>query len=158
MLGSKSNRGQEQIVVSLFFISCQSHQIKRETFSYPGEDVHIFMVQSSTISQKCVFLNAENENKWRYQYYLNLWVDNNHSIQILAPFHMDKEFCQSQIASVEALLKEDSQVKICVRGELEKNIEKLIPSDLTLDYICNSKKCVGDKSTWTHTCPGFIKK
>jgi hypothetical protein len=137
------------------------------------EDLYVVTTKANRVRQKCVFLDAEAENKWRYQYVMYLLDGKNKVIEVLQSTHLDKGSCYSQINEIEGLLQKDLSVRVCIRNHLEKmdsadEQRDLVSFDslgnhqvaykpLTLDSICNSKKCVGDNSAWVKTCPGFVK-
>lgn len=100
--------------------------------------------------------------------------DKNETFEIMQSTNQDKDTCEAQIKSIEKILQSESQVKLCVRGELKpipQNTKaqsdhvrfgrlgdyKVSYESLTLDSVCNSKKCVGNNSAWVNTCPGFVK-
>jgi len=135
------------------------------------DDLHIVSVDSNRIQQKCLFFNAEAENKWRHQYLMYVLNSRGEVFEIIHPFNQDEASCQSQVRKIEKVLKAD-RVRICVRNEL-----KLVPEEqitqteviqfgplghhkiryesLTLDSICNSDKCFSNNDIWVNTCPGF---
>ncbi len=159
--------------------ACQSTKVfNLKTFPEANEshpnDIHIIEVNSDRIRQKCLFFNAEAENNWRHQYLLYVLNDRNEVLEIMQPINQDKDSCYSQIHTIEKMLQAETQVKICVRDEL-KNSQQDLQShmepvqfgplgnhmvryeSLTLDSICNSKKCLSNNAMWTNTCPGFTK-
>ena len=96
-------------------------------------------------------------------------------LEIADPLNMDKESCQEQIVRIEKILKSESGLKLCARDGLKNKVanvgswqdtadfgslgvHKVKYESLTFDSICNSKKCYGDNSAYTYTCPGFVKK
>lgn len=156
--------------LTTLLFACQSKEVFRmENF----EDLHVINTKSNRVRQKCLFLDAEEENKWRHQYMMYLLDNKNQVIEVMQSLHMDKESCYSQVDEIENILKKDPMIRICVRDELKKTEtfakqNDLISFDslgsyhvayepLTLDSICNSKKCIGDNSAWVKTCPGFNK-
>lgn len=153
--------------------SCASKQsfiIKSFHTETSSEELHTVKVNSSRIQQKCSFLNAEDENKWRHQYTMYILNDQNEIIEILHPIHQDKNSCLSQIKEISKIIKEEKTVDLCLRGNLKKDLntneiyefhvsEKypIIYSFLTFDSICSSKKCYSINEAWKETCPGFKK-
>jgi len=163
----------------LFFFSslssaCQSTKAFHfETFADPKGDLHIIQANSDRVQQKCLFLNAEGDNKWRHQYFMYVLSDKQEVLEIMESTHLDVDSCSSQFRAVERILKAEPKVKICVRDELKKSQASDNQKDvvsfgllgqhtvtkegLTFDTICSSKNCVGDNSAWVDTCPGFAK-
>lgn len=138
---------------------CQSAKVL-EVQSYKGskssnDDLHVIYVNSNRVQQKCLFFDAEAENKWRHQYYMYVLNEKDEAIEIMQSTNQDKETCNSQKKEIDRILGSDRFVRICVRGELKKS--PMTSEFLTFDTICNSKKCYGDNSAWVDTCPGFTK-
>ncbi|MBX7231734.1 MAG: hypothetical protein K1X29_06575 [Bdellovibrionales bacterium] len=138
-------------------------------------DLHVIHVNSDRVRQKCLFFNAEAENNWRHQYFMYVLNDKNEVLEIMQPTNQDKDSCYSQLRAVESILQSESQVKICARDELKTNIQdsesqnefiqfgslgsrKVVYESLTLDSICNSKKCLSNNEVWVNTCTGFVKQ
>lgn len=167
---------------SVFFLlvsACQSTPaFKIATFPERNRsnlyDLHVIDVVSNRIQQKCLFLNAEDENQWRHQYFMYVLNDKNEVLEIMQSTNQDKDSCQIQLNKIEKNLKPESLVKLCVRGELKKNVpqsedqdefikfgtlggHKVVYEALTLDSICNSKECFSNNDVWVNTCPGFVK-
>ena len=158
----------------LFIAGCQSAPVFNiKTFHTNADDLHVIQVRSNRIRQKCLFLNAEAENNWRHQYFMYVLNEENEVLEIMQSTNQDKDTCHSHVHKIDKILQSESQVKICARDEL-KNIQDaqeqktVIPFDqlgrhkvafeaLTLDSICNSKKCVSNNEPWVNTCPGFVK-
>lgn len=158
-----------------FIIGCQSAPVFNiDTVHTEADDLHIIQTRSNRIQQKCLFLNAEVENNWRHQYFMYVLNDKNEVLEIMQPTNQDKDTCLSQVRKVEKILQSESQVKICARDELKINIQdsesqnvfvqfgslgsrKVAYESLTLDSICNSKKCLSNNEVWVNTCPGFAK-
>jgi hypothetical protein len=160
--------------------ACQSTQVfKLKTFPAAKQsnlnDLHVIHLNSDRVRQKCLFFNAEAENNWRHQYLMYVLNDKNEVLEIMQPTNQDEESCYSQVRTIEKILQAESQVKICVRDELRKSIQdpggqnefiqfgslgshKLTYESLTLDSICNSKKCLSNNEVWVNTCPGFTKQ
>ena len=165
------------IVLSLclFITGCKSAPVFNiETFHTKADDLHVIQVRSNRVQQKCLFLNAEAENNWRHQYFMYVLNDKNEVLEIMGSTNQDRDTCHSQAQNIDEILRSESQVKICARDELKLDIQNPIgqtapiPFDvlgnhkvtyeaLTLDSICNSKKCVSNNSFWVNTCPGFTK-
>lgn len=139
------------------------------------KDLHVIQVNSDRVRQKCLFFNAEAENNWRHQYFMYVLNDKNEVLEIMQPTNQDKESCESQVRTIEKILQSESQVKICTRDELKANVQvsggenefiqfgslgrrKVVYESLTLDSICNSKKCLSNNEVWVNTCPGFVKQ
>lgn len=164
-----------------FFISaCQSTKVfNLRTFPAAKQsnlnDLHVIHVNSDRVRQKCFFFNAEAENNWRHQYLMYVLNDKNEVLEIMQATNQDKDSCYSQVRTIEKILQSESQVKICARDELKKSIQdprsqnefiqfgslgshKVTYEALTLDSICNSKKCLSNNEVWVNTCPGFVKQ
>lgn len=164
-----------------FLVSaCQSAKIfSLKTFPAVKQshlnDLHVIRVNSDRIRQKCLFFNAKAENNWRHQYLMYVLNDKNEVLEIMQPTNQDKNSCDSQVRTIEKILQAEVQVNLCVRDELKKddedskNLDKFIQfgslgshrvayEPLTLDSICNSKKCLSNNEVWVNTCPGFIKQ
>ncbi|OYZ13509.1 MAG: hypothetical protein B7Y39_17505 [Bdellovibrio sp. 28-41-41] len=160
----------------IFVFGCQStKKFQIKTFHIENQELHTLNVASNRIKQECLFLDAEAENKWRHQYLMFALSDNDQVFEIAHSINMDKDSCQEQITKIEKILKSEPYAKLCVRDNLKKKDstsgsweEKVDFSSLgthpvsydslTFDTICNSKKCYGDNSAWTYTCPGFVKQ
>lgn len=177
MPNSKSNL----LLLSLYFFisACQSTgAFNLKTFSGVDQDkahdLHVIHVNSERVRQKCLFLNAEAENNWRHQYFMHILNDKNDVLEIMQPTHLDKDSCYSQVHKIEKLLQSESRVKVCARDELKKDTQnpkvqkdriqfgslghyQVAYDALTLDSICNSKKCFSNNDVWVNTCPGFVK-
>lgn len=177
MLNLKSNSF--LLFFCLVISACQS----TDTFNlktFPGvkqdktHDLHVIQVNSDRVRQKCLFLNAEAENNWRHQYFVYILDDKNEVLEIMQPTHLDKDSCHSQFHEIEKLLQSESKVNVCVRDELKKDIQNpenqkervqfgslgshpVGYAPLTLDSVCNSKKCFSNNEVWINTCPGFVK-
>lgn len=163
----------------LFISACQSTgAFHLKTFPGAKQDkahnLHIIQVNSDRVRQNCFFLNAEAENNWRHQYFMYILNDKNEVLEIMQPTHLDKDSCDSQFHKIEKLLRSDSKVSVCVRDELKKYIQnsenqkegiqfgslgnhQVNYNPLTLDSVCNSKKCFSNNEVWVNTCPGFVK-
>jgi len=165
------------IVLLLCFIvvGCHSAPIfNHKTFHTSGDDLHVLFVNSDRVQQKCLFFNAEAENNWRHQYLMYILNDKNEALEIMQSTNQDKDTCKAQVNAIEKILQFEPQVKLCVRGELKASFQdpgkksgairfgrlgdhKISYESLTLDSVCNSKKCVSNNSVWVNTCPGFEK-
>ncbi|MBX3020265.1 MAG: hypothetical protein KF799_01205 [Bdellovibrionales bacterium] len=134
------------------------------------DDLHIIDVRSNRVRQECLFLGAEAENSWRHQYLMYILNDKNEVLEIMQPTNQDKEACYSQIRAAEEILRDDPRVKVCVRDRLQETKDKakkpliefgsfgthkVAYEALTLDSVCNSKKCLRNNDIWVNTCPGF---
>lgn len=169
----KSN---SMVILLCFFITgCQSAPIfNLKTFHTKSDDLHVIFVNSDRVQQKCLFLNAEAENNWRHQYLMYILNDKNEAFEIMQSTNQDKDTCEAQVNEIEKIRKSEPQVKLCIRDELKTISQtsgvqndyvrfgrlgdhKVSYEPLTLDSICNSKKCVSSNSVWVNTCPGFVK-
>lgn len=161
-------------LLSSLISACQFTRVFRiETFPDPKGDLHIIQVNSNRVQQKCLFFDAEAENKWRHQYLMYILGEKKEAFEIMQSTNQDKDTCEAQVKAIEKILKAESQVKICVRDQLRRSPvpddqkelisfgllgrHKVTQEGLTFDTICNSKKCVGDNGAWVDTCPGFVK-
>jgi len=157
------------------FSGCQtSRDFKIQSVPNEPNDLHVIQVKSSRIYQKCLFLNAEDESNWRHQYYIYILSDKKEIYEIRQPHHQDRETCNSQLKKIEKILQTESQVRLCIRDKLKNNLEEsknlnvitqldkvdvgsATYESVTLDSICNSKKCFSNNDLWVNTCPGFAK-
>lgn len=169
------------LLILCFYISaCQSTEVfNLKTFSAASKsnlnDLHVIYVNSDRVQQKCLFFNAEAENNWRHQYLMYILTDKNEVLEIMQSTNQDKDTCYSQVNKIEKILQSESQVKMCVRDELKKNIQdpgaqnefirfgslgsyKVTYEALTFDSICNSKKCFSSNEAWVNTCPESVKQ
>jgi hypothetical protein len=117
-------------------------------------------------------MNAEKENNWRHQYSLNMLNDKNEVISAFYPTNQGKEECLAHLKKVSQILKNQTRVKLCIRGRIEPFKQAYSPAEIhdfkelgkhevrysafTFDSICNSKDCFSISDTWTYTCPDFI--
>ncbi len=173
MRRSKSN---SMVSLLCFFIGgCQSAPVfNHKTFNTKADDLHVIVVNSDRVQQKCLFFDAEAENSWRHQYFMYILSDKNEALEIMQSTNQDKDTCEAQVNAIEKILQSEPQVKLCVRGELKTSPRdpkiqngpirfgrlgdhKVYYETLTLDSACNSKKCVSNNSVWVNTCPGFVK-
>ena len=168
--------------ISLFFItcvcalSCQTPKVFEVMTYLDNKDSHglndlqVVSVNSDRIKHECYFMNAEDENYWRHQYFMYVLNDKNEVISVLYPMNQDDDQCLDHLRKVEKILKNESKVKMCLRGEYKKVSElselynfdhlgshKESYNSTTFDSICNSKECYSINETWTNTCPGFQK-
>lgn len=160
------------LILVLFLNACQSTK-NFEMKSDEKAELNIVEISTNRIIQECYFINAEKENNWRHQYILNMLNERNEVIPVFYPTNQGKTECLSHLKKVEKILKKESQVKLCVRGQLEKIASGNFPPEfydfgplgkhespyysLTFDTICNSKDCYSINETRTTTCPGFEK-
>jgi len=162
------------ILPCILSLGCQS-RYKIETYHIEDQEFHVIQIPVNRVKQQCLFLNAEDEGKWRHQYLMLVLNANNDTMEITDPLNMDIESCKKQILEIEKIMKVESIVNLCVRGPLKMNtthdgswldtvdfgflgVHHVRYESLTFDTICNSKKCYGDNSAYTYTCPGFTKK
>lgn len=164
-------------LICIFNFGCQSNgNYKIQTAHIESLDFQVIKVSSNRISQKCIFLDAEAENSWRHQYLMFILNDKNEALEVAHAHNMGIESCREHVAGVEKILKSGPIVSICSRGGLinkgssddvswedkadfgRLGIHKVEYKSLTFDTICNSKKCFGDNSAYTYTCPGFVKQ
>ncbi len=164
-------------VLSLFLLLACESAYKMETVirsnSSHLDDLFIIDANKNRVYQECYYLNADGENEWRYQYFMYILNGKNEVITIMQPTNQDKESCQSQIRKIDIILKKQSHVKVCARGNLKiENNESLtefinfpqfgkhktIYKSLSLDSICSGSKCVSNNEVYVDTCPGFVKK
>lgn len=135
-----------------------------------SNELHILSVNSNHVKQECIFLNAEAENKWRHQYMMYILNKDNEVIPVMYSIHQEKSVCLEHLKKVEKILRKQSNVKMCLRGSLTKDLTSSESQDfgafgkrritfesLTFDSICVSKECYSVNDTWTETCPGFKK-
>ena len=163
------------LLLCVLVAGCQSAPIfNLKTFHTNGDDLHVIFVNSDRVQQKCLFFDAEAENNWRHQYLMYILSDKNEALEIMQSTNQDKDTCKAQVKAVEKILQSEPQVKLCVRGELKPSPQdpkiqnkpiqfgrlgdhKISYESLTLDSICNSRKCFSNNSVWVNTCPGFVK-
>lgn len=155
-------------------ISCTTHtshnEFSIETFSDKRQNLNTVTVSADHIQQKCIFLNAEAENKWRHQYMMYILDDKNEVIPIVHIVNQDKATCEDQIKKIKKILNTADQVKICLRntftknnadheeidfGKLGKHITEY--NDLWFQSICNSKDCYS-YDVFTDICPDFPRQ
>lgn len=166
---------------SLFFaailfisVSCTTHnspnEFSIEIFPDKSQNLNTITVSADHIQQKCVFLNAEAENKWRHQYMMYILDDKNEVIPIVHVVNQDKATCEDQIKKIKKILNKADQVKICVRDKFEKDnsspeeidFGKLGKHSTEYSYlwfqsICNNKDCYS-YDVFTNICPGFPRQ
>lgn len=163
------------LLIYFFIVGCQSAPVfSLKTTHTKADDLQVIFLNSDRVKQNCLFFNAEAENNWRHQYFMYVLSDKNEVLEIMESTNQDKDTCAAQVSSIEKILQSEPKVKLCVRGELKKNSQdpnvkndrirfgrlgdyRVSYESLTLDSVCNSKKCVGDNSAWVNTCPGFVK-
>ena len=161
------------LLIAFLCLSCvtkKSFEITSFHDEKISEDFQVVKVSSYHVKQECLFYDAEDENKWRHQYMMYILNDQKEVIEVLHGVNQTKSVCMAQLKSVSKILKQSSEVSLCLRGALKKD---LINSEfqifngsekypiryefLTFDSICNSKNCFSVNDVWTHTCPGFKK-
>lgn len=164
------------LLLCIFIHGCQSTtpNFNLKTFHSKADDLHVIEVNSDRIRQKCLFFNAEAENNWRHQYLMYVLNDKNEALEIMQPTNQDKDTCYNQIREIKKILQSELRVKLCIRDELKKQssgsenqvnpiqfgilgTHDVVYQTLTLDSVCNSKKCIRNNDIWIHTCPGFLK-
>jgi hypothetical protein len=162
-------------LLCFFIAGCQVAPIYNlETIHTNGDDLHVILVKSDRVQQKCLFFDAEAENNWRHQYFMYILSDKNEALEIMQSTNQDRDTCKAQVNAIEKILQSEPQVKLCVRGELKTSSQetktengpipfgrlgnhKISYESLTLDSVCNSKKCISNNRVWVNTCPGFVK-
>ncbi|OQW53712.1 MAG: hypothetical protein A4S09_06590 [Proteobacteria bacterium SG_bin7] len=78
--------------------ACQSTKnFRLETVHDQKGDLHIIHTNSDRVRQRCLFLNAEGDNNWRYQYFMYLLSDKDEVLEIMKSTHTDGDFCKSQV-------------------------------------------------------------
>lgn len=163
------------LLLCFFIFGCQTAPVfNLKTFNTNADDLHVIFLNSDRVQQKCLFFDAEAENNWRHQYLMYILSDKNETLEIMQSTNQDKDTCEAQVNAIEKILQSEPQIKLCVRGELKSSPQdpkaqngpirfgrlgdhKISYESLTLDSVCNSKKCFGDNSAWVNTCPGFVK-
>lgn len=163
------------LLLSVFIAGCQSTPVyNHKIFHTSADDLHIIFVKSDRVLQKCLYLNADAENSWRHQYFMYILSDKNEVIEVMQSTNQDKDTCEEQVKAIKKILQSESQVKLCIRGELKATPQDLITQNrtirfdnlgdhtisyepLTLDSACSSKDCVSNNGVWVNTCPGFVK-
>lgn len=161
------------LLTTFLYLSCVTRapfEISSSLNQKTSEDFHVVKVSANHIRQECVFLDAEDENKWRHQYMMYILNDQNEVIEVLHSINQAKSVCKSQMNEVSKILKRSLVVTLCLRGKLEKDLtnsefqvfehSKKFPvrySFLTFDSVCNSKDCFSVNDAWKYTCPGFVK-
>lgn len=166
-----SKRGNTVFFVFIALIcGCQSiHSFKLTTLE--KEELNVVEIDRNRVIQECYFMNAEKENNWRHQYILYMLNEKNEAIPVFYPTNQGKAECIGHLKEVEKILKDQSRIRLCVRGRLEKMMSKKSDSEthdfgslgkhespfyaLTFDTICNVKECYSISDTWIYTCPGF---
>jgi len=159
------------IITLLFLVSCKTKdafEIKVYNLNNEPNALNLVTVNPKNIVHECIFLNAEAENKWRYQYMMYILNDQKEVIPVMYAIHQEKSVCNEHLKKVEKIIKQNDLVKLCLReilkndstsaeyikfGQLGKFPIKFEP--LTFGSICSANKCYNSNSAWTHTCPGF---
>ena len=175
---SKNPSGVPNLKNNLFFILFLSlgcamkapFEISSYHIEKSQEDLHVVTVSSNHIKQECLFLNAEEENRWRHQYVMYVLNSQKEVIEVLHSVNQDKSGCLSQVKEVSKVLKQTSVVNLCLRGQLKKDLTNSAVHEfnklekypvrysfLTFDSICASNECYSVNDVWTETCPGFKK-
>jgi hypothetical protein len=165
------NKNLNKVLFASIFLTILGCQATRgfQMTKLKNQELNVVSVDTRRIIHECYFLNAEKENQWRHQYVLYMLNENNEAIPVFYPINQDKDQCMSHLNKVARVLKNQNQVKLCVRGTLQKMVEpevKLMDHDfgplgrhkspynaLIFDTICDSKECFSIRDTWTHTCP-----
>lgn len=142
------------IFASLGCTTQKIFEIKSFPSSNGYDDFHAITVSSNRISQKCLFLNAEDENKWRHQYMMYVLNDKDEVLPVMYSIHQEKSVCLEHLKKIEKIIKKDSQVKLCVKDKLKTDASDSTLYDfgafgkhsarydlLTFDSICNSSDC-----------------
>jgi hypothetical protein len=145
------------LLLTFSFFGCVTQSVF-EINSFPSkdgyDDYHAIKVNSNRIVQECLFLNAEDENKWRHQYTMYVLNDKGEVIPVMYSIHQEKSVCLAHLKKVEKILKKDQQVKLCVKDKLTADISDSTLYDfgalgkhfarydlLTFESICNSSEC-----------------
>lgn len=145
------------LLLSFTSLGCATQKIF-EISSFPSadgyDDFHSITVNSNRISQMCLFLDAEDENKWRHQYMMYVLDNNDEVIPVVYTIHQEKSICLAHLKKIEKIIKNDPQVKLCVKDKLTANVSDRTLYDfgslgkhyarydlLTFDSICNSIDC-----------------
>lgn len=145
------------VLLTFTFLGCATQKNFRIN-SFPStdgyDDFHAITVNSNRIIQKCLFLDAEDENKWRHQYIMYVLNDNDEVIPIMYSIHQEKSICLAHLKKIEKILKKDPQVRLCVKDKLTADVSDSTLYDfgtlgkhfarydlLTFDSICNSSDC-----------------
>lgn len=162
------------LALLLFFaLGCQTqNSFKIQTFTDGDRtnDLHVVKIDSNRIRQECYFMNATEENKWRYQYLIYLLDDKNEVVSAMYPRNQEKNVCQEHLEKVEKIFVKSAQITLCLRDDLTRqstpkeyhDFGKLgkhpdVYDALTFDSICNEKECYSINHIWTNSCPGFKK-
>lgn len=145
------------------------------THRAPTDILHTIKVRPGRVLQKCIYLHAEAENRWRHQYFMYVLTDQNEVLEIMHATNQDRTTCNSQTQKINRVLQTKQLVKICVRDELkERTLTTEIPdkiinfsnlgshkvayNTLTFDSICNNRRCFSSNEAWVNSCPGFTKQ
>jgi hypothetical protein len=158
------------IFLFLLLCSCQTNRTLMIT-TIPNKELYSVEIESKRVIQECYFMNAKEENNWRHQYSLNMLNEKNEVISAFFPTNQDKKQCLDHLTKVEKILKNESRVRLCLRGKIERRDRSLyVPQiydfrslgkhespyhSLIFDTICNSRECYSISDTWTYTCPDF---
>lgn len=149
-------------------VSQKKFEIKKIQTNLDYDDLHVVITQPDRIIQECLFLDAEAENKWRHQYSMYILNEKNEVIPVTYSIHLEKSVCLEHSKEVEKILKNTTEVTLCLREKFKKDPDSLEKQNfgklgqhqikykyLTFDSICSAKKCYGVSDTWKTTCPGF---
>lgn len=93
----KSLKNKFYLVIFIFaLIGCKTKDVFKissfDTKNYPAE-LHIISINPNHIKHECLFLNAEDENKWRHQYMMYILSKDNDVIPIMYSVHQEKTVC-----------------------------------------------------------------
>jgi hypothetical protein len=160
-------------ILSLIISGCGSNPTY-EIKTYPPNkytQFHVLNIDSRRITHECLFFNAKDDQNWRHHYYMHILNDKNEVMTVDYPTDQDIDDCTEHLKKVEKIFKKSTTVKMCIRGEFNKeyaNPDKIIDyKDLgkhaetyhlsELDTICNTTQCYSINETWINTCPGFVQ-
>lgn len=159
------------MVFGIFILANGCQTAKKFEINNLNGDLHTVQVRRDRIRHECHFMNADKENQWRHQYILYMLTEKNEVIPVFYPINQDKDQCNVQLKTVDRILKNGGNLKLCVRDKLERVTNTSAALEyhdfgplgkyetaygaLTFDTICNSETCFSISDTWTSTCPGF---
>ncbi len=157
----------------MVLVSCKSQAaLEIHSFDSKGEtkDLQVVTLNSKSIVQKCIFLNAEDENQWRHDYVMYILNEHQEVIPVMSSLHLAKSVCKEQIKKIKKILNKYQQVKLCLRGKIkaESTSNEFVDfgkqgkppikyESLIFDSICSTNDCYSVNEAWTETCPGFKK-
>lgn len=111
------------LLILLFWLSISyatQNEKKFSIYSFPSKhDLDAFQivtVSSDRILQKCIFLNAEAENKWRHLYFIFILNDKNEAIQVMYPLDVDISTCVALKKKIKQIYKKDCYPYDSYRG------------------------------------------